>query len=158
MGPGRDSTWHSGTGIRRSEIVTRAESWLEPAVPHHRNRFHHNEYGIYRTDAAGYVSMAWAVLGIPPRRHGGLDVAGLAASSDLIAAAGLRAGDALLRTEPPAHVALFHEWTDRSHLSYWGYEQAHETGAVHRAITYPYDTRTGSACLYMARRYHFLTD
>lgn len=155
MGPGRDSAWHSGSGIRRSEIVTRAESWLHPSVPYHRNRFHHNEYGIYRTDAPGYVSMAWAVLGDPPRRHGGLGIDGLTALSDLIAAVELRAGDALLRAEPPGHVAIFHEWADPARLSYWGFEQAGDTGTVHRTIAFPYDDE---ARLFLPRRYRLLTD
>jgi hypothetical protein len=153
MTSGRNSAWHNG--IRRSEIVSRAESWLRPSVPYHRHRFHHNEYGIYRTDGPGYVSMAWAVLGIPPTRHGGLDAAALAALSDLIEAAELRAGDALLRTEPPGHVALFHEWADSSHLTFWGFEQARETGTVHRTMAFPYDE---SARLYLPRRYRNLID
>jgi len=154
MVTGRDSAWlNDSKGTRRSEIVLRAESWLVPPVPYHRNRFHHNEYGIYRTDASGYVSMAWAVLGVPPKRHGGLDIDGLATLSDVIAATELRAGDALLRTEPPGHVALFHEWVDASHLSFWGFEQAKETGAIHR--TFPYDQ---TMRLYLPRRYRNLTD
>jgi hypothetical protein len=157
---GRDSAWHSESRIRRSEIVLRAESWLRSPVPYHRNRFHHNEYGIYRTDAPGYVSMAWAVLGIPPKRHGGLDVAGLAALSDLIAATELRAGDALLRSEPPGHIALFHEWADSSRLTFWGFEQANETGTVHRTIAFPYDNNNpgDEARLYLPRRYRNLID
>ena len=155
MAVGRDSAGRSSSRIRRSEIVSRAESWLLPPVPFHRNRFHHNEHGIYRTDAPGYVSMAWAVLGVPPRRHGGLDIAGLAALSKPIAVAELRAGDALLRTEPPGHVALFHEWVDSSRLSFWGFEQARDMGTVHRTITYPYDD---GARLYEPRRYLNLSD
>ncbi|HYQ67985.1 hypothetical protein [Actinophytocola sp.] len=152
---GRGSAWHNGSGIRRSEIVLRAESWLVPPVPHHRNRFHHNEYGIYRTDAPGYVSMAWAVLGVPPIRHGGLDIAGLAAVSDRIPAPELRAGDALLRTESPAHVALFHEWVDASRLSCWAFEHARGTGTVHRTIDFPHDDAARS---FLPRRYRLLTD
>lgn len=152
---GRDSLWHNSSRVRRSEIVLRARSWLRPSVAYHRRRFHRNEYGIYRTDGPGYVSMAWAVLGIPPRRHGGLGAAELAAVSDLIDAAQLRAGDALLRIEPPSHVVVFHEWADPSRLAFWGFEQAEATGTVHRTIAYPYDD---SARLYVPRRYRLVTD
>jgi hypothetical protein len=99
--------------------------------------------------------MAWAVLGVPPIRHGGLDIAGLAAVSDQIPAPELRAGDALLRTESPAHVALFHEWVDASRLSCWAFEHARGTGTVHRTIDFPHDDAARS---FLPRRYRLLTD
>jgi hypothetical protein len=149
------NTSDSGTRVRRSEIVLRAESWLHPPVPFHRNRFHHNEYGIFRTDGPGYVSMAWAVFGRPPKRHGGMDVAELAELSELISAAELRAGDALLKTSWPAHIALFHEWADPARMTYWGYEQAAGGGTVHRSIAFPYDEPAG---LYLPCRYRLVND
>lgn len=155
MSDGRDSAWHNGSRVRRSEIILRAESWLRPSVPYHRHRFHHNEHGIYRTDSPGYVSMAWAVLGVPPRRHGGLGTVELAELSDLIDNTQLRAGDAILRTEAPDHAAIFHEWVDSSHVAFWGFELAAATGTVHRTIEFPYDD---SAQLYVPRRYRLLTD
>jgi hypothetical protein len=128
----RVTPWPTSAAPRRSDIVLRAESWLRPPVPHHPHRFHRNEHGIYRTDAAGYVSMAWAVLGIPPRRHGGLDVAGLVALSDVITLEEVRAGDALLFDG--GRIALFHEWTDADHVACWGFEQTPDTGTVRHTI------------------------
>lgn len=123
-----------GPMISRGEIVERAESWLQPPVPFGEHRFHQNEYGIYRTDCSGYVSMAWGLPGIPPSRHGGLDTAGLAGVSVQVAKGELRAGDALLAAE--AGAVIFHEWADVERGHYWGFEQS-PGGTVHRRIAFP---------------------
>jgi hypothetical protein len=113
----------------RSAIIHRAESWLHPAVPFSRTRFHHDRHGIYRADDTGYVSMAWGLPGIPPDRHGGLDLTGLTAISPRIAVTDLLAGDLLL---DGTHAALFHEWADTDHTACWVFDQAPATGTTHR--------------------------
>lgn len=118
--------------ITRGEIVTRAESWLREPVAFSATRFHHNEHGIYRTDDAGYVSMAWGLPGIPPDRHGGLDVAGLTAISLPIESADLLAGDLLVHDG--TRVALFHEWADPSRTACWVFEQAPGSGTGHHVV------------------------
>jgi cell wall-associated NlpC family hydrolase len=141
-----------GPPIRRSEIIERAESWLRPSVPYRGTKFHHNEFGIYRTDCSGYVSMAWGLPSVPHDRRGGLDTLGLAKVSEPIDRDELRAGDVLLRTEGSRlirHVAVFHEWTDDDRTAYWGFEQSGGAGTVHRRITYPY----GGQEHYLPRRY-----
>lgn len=137
-----------GPPIRRSEIIERAESWLRPSIPYRTTKFHHNEFGIYRTDCSGYVSMAWGL----PARRGGLDILGLTTVSTTIDRDELRAGDVLMRAEGSRlvrHVAVFHEWTDASETAYWGFEQSAGTGTVHRLIVYPY----GDQLDFLARRY-----
>lgn len=124
-----------GPRISRGEIVERAESWLRPPVPYSSCRYHQNEYGIYRTDCSGYVSMAWGLPGIPPSRHGGLDTVGLARVSVPVAKGELRAGDALLAADGTGAV-IFHEWADVERQHYWGFEQS-PGGTVHRRITFP---------------------
>src|SRR5262245_10784793 len=126
-----------GPPIARIQIVERAKSWLRPTVAYSQSTFHTNEYGTYRTDCSGYVSMAWALPGIPPNRHGGLDTVGLAVVSAEIAKADLRTGDVLLRTEGTnltRHVTIFVHWADSHGNSYWGFEQAGGTGTIHRII------------------------
>jgi hypothetical protein len=123
-----------GPEISRGEIVERAESWLRPPVPFGGHRFHQNEYGIYRTDCSGYVSMAWGLPGVPPSRHGGLDTAGLAEVSVPIAKGELRAGDALLAVGGAGSV-IFHEWADVERKRYWGFEQS-AGGTAHRVVPY----------------------
>lgn len=146
-----------GGPIRRSEIVERAESWLRPSVSYSQTKFHQNEYGIYRTDCSGYVSMAWGLPGVPLNRHGGLDTIGLARISALITKDELVAGDVLLRTEGTnltRHVTIFHEWATGHRTAYWGFEQAGETGTVLRRISFPYDQ---SGELYSPHRYSLIT-
>ena len=144
-----------GAPIRRSEIIERAESWLRPSVAYSTTKFHHNEFGIYRTDCSGYVSMAWGLPGLPLNVRGGLDTLGLATASDPVERDDLRAGDVLLRTEGSRlirHVAVFHEWADDDRTAYWGFEQSGGTGTVHRRITYPY----GGQEHFLPRRYRNL--
>lgn len=131
-----------GPPIRRSMIIERAESWLRPFVAYSQTRFHQNEYGAYRTDCSGYVSMAWNLPGIPPDRHGGLDTIGLAQVSMQINKDELSAGDIVLRTagtNATRHVTVFHEWATGDRTSYWAFEQASGINTVHRKIAYPYD-------------------
>ncbi|CRK60909.1 putative membrane protein [Alloactinosynnema sp. L-07] len=132
------------TGIRRSEIIERAESWLRPSVAHSTTKFHQNEFGIYRTDCWGYVSMAW---GLPDRR-GGVDTVGLAEISTMIGQDDLLAGDILLDAR---HVTIFHEWADRDRAACWGFEQAAGTGTVRRLIPYPHATPRRYVNVYRGR-------
>lgn len=128
--------------ITRDQVLTRARSWLIPPVPYSQTSFHTNEFGSYRTDCSGYVSMAWALPGRPPSRHGGLDTVGLATVSEPVAKDDLAAGDVLLLaagTRMTRHVALFVTWADEDHTAYWGLEQLGGAGTTHRVIAYPYE-------------------
>lgn len=147
-----------GPGITRSQIIERARSWLRPSVAYSQNGFHQNEYGIYRTDCSGFVSMAWALPGKPANRNGGLDTIGLAAVSYVIEKYELLSGDVLICTEGTnltRHVAIFDEWFGGRDNAYWGFEQAGGTGTVHREINYPYDYTTNG---YRVSRYIGIVD
>lgn len=147
-----------GPRITRSQVIERARSWLGPSIAYSQVGFHTNEYGTYRTDCSGYVSMAWALPGKPPNRHGGLDTVGLATVSHVIHKHELLPGDVLIRTEGTnltRHVVIFDKWFDEHGNAYWGFEQAGGTGTVYRAINYPYEhTMTG----YRTSRYIGLID
>jgi hypothetical protein len=148
-------TWESPL-VTRDEVLTRATSWLAPTVPYSQTSFHTNRFGCYRTDCSGYVSMAWALPGRPPNRHGGLDTLGLAEVSEPIGKDDLAAGDVLLRVEGTnltRHVAIFAAWTDETRTAYWGFEQAGGVGATRRVIAYPYEDTTGP---YRPHRYAHL--
>ncbi|GLZ29499.1 hypothetical protein Lesp02_16890 [Lentzea sp. NBRC 105346] len=139
--------------ISRAEIIERAESWLRRPVPYGQHKFHANEYGIYRADCSGYVSMAWGLPGKPPDRHGGLDTVGLAGVSVEVAKGELALGDVLIRsdgTRETRHVVLFAGWADEAGEKYWGYEQAGGACTALRLVSYPYET---SSELYVPRRY-----
>ncbi|ONI85263.1 hypothetical protein ALI144C_13195 [Actinosynnema sp. ALI-1.44] len=132
--------------MSRAEILTRARSWLHPAVAYSSTGYHDNEFGSYRTDCSGYVAMAWALPGRPLDPSGGVDTLGLVRLSTAVTKADLRPGDALVDCfgiVPERHVTLFERWVDSSRTVYWGYEQAIGSGAVHRQIPYPYEQIRG---------------
>lgn len=144
--------------ISRAEILERAGSWLRRPVAYSQNKFHANEYGIYRADCSGYVSMTWGLPGKPTDRHGGLDTAGLAGVSVEVSSGELAAGDVLIRAEGTnltRHVVLFAGWADEAGEKYWGYEQAGGTRTALRLVSYPYET---SPELYVPRRYLHVVD
>ncbi|OXM67333.1 hypothetical protein, partial [Amycolatopsis vastitatis] len=97
--------------ISRSEVMTRSQSWIDEQVPYSQSGTHDNQYGSYRPDCSGYVSMAWH-LGFA-RYTGNLpDVMHNIARSEL------KPGDALFRRDASVqHVALFVRWNDAAHTS-----------------------------------------
>ncbi len=97
--------------ITRSEVMTRSQSWIDEQVPYSQTSSHPNQYGSYRSDCSGYVSMAWH-LGFA-RYTGNLpDVMHTIARPDL------KPGDALFRRDTSVqHVALFVRWNDAAHTS-----------------------------------------
>jgi len=142
--------------ISRDEIIERAESWLRRPVAYSQTRFHGTEFGIYRADCSGFVSMAWGLPGRPPDRYGGLDTVGLAEISVEIEKSDLCPGDVLLRcegTNQTRHVAIFVGWVDEFRDQYWGFEQAGGSTTAHRVINYPYDSTPD---MYVPRRFRFV--
>lgn len=143
-----------GPRLTPSQIIERARSWLRPSIAYSQTGFHENEFGTYRTDCSGYVSMAWALQGKPANQHGGLHTIGLAGVSYLIGKRELRGGDVLLRVEGTnltRHVTIFEKWLDDRGDAYWGFEQTGGTGTVHRTIDYPYENTTAEyhPCRYL---------
>ncbi|GIF47175.1 hypothetical protein DFJ67_7200 [Asanoa ferruginea] len=107
-GANGSSKWTS-----RADVVARARSWIGK-TPYSQNGCHSNAYGSYRRDCSGMVSMAWGLGG------DGADwwTGNLGSASYTIAAADLRAGDALLYhdgTSDGSHVAIFVRWADTAH-------------------------------------------
>lgn len=93
--------------ISRSEVLVRSQSWIDQRVPYSQSVSWTNQYGTYRQDCSGYVSMAW---------HLGFSrsTATLPAVMHSIAKADLRPGDALWRQ---GHIALFIRWNDAARTS-----------------------------------------
>ncbi|MDX3228524.1 VCBS repeat-containing protein, partial [Streptomyces sp. ME19-01-6] len=144
--------------ISRNEVITRAKSWLIPSVPYSQSAYHTNQYGTYRTDCSGYVSMAWGLPGKPQDPNGGTNTVGLTQISNAIGKEDLRTGDALIDAngdENTRHAVLFEKWADAAHTSYWGYEQAGGTGTIYRKIPYPYSSTPGD---YKPYRYRNIVD
>lgn len=108
----------NGPWITREEILSRAESWLDPSVPYSQWVYQDG----YRTDCSGYVSMAWETNG--NFWTGDLNTIAVAISYD-----DLRPGDILLYQNwanpvNGSHVVLFDHWTDDVGGDFAIYEQA----------------------------------
>lgn len=112
-----------------SSAIARAQSWVEAHVPYSQSSYFTNQYGTYRQDCSGYVSMAW---GLPAS----MTTYSLPTVSHPIAKDDLRAGDILLK---PGHTLIFDRWASPERADYWAYEEQHTgTVAVHHVVPYPY--------------------
>ncbi|MFI9724053.1 hypothetical protein ACIHFE_31165 [Streptomyces sp. NPDC052396] len=95
--------------IGRGEVMDRAWSWVAEQVPYSNVGCHRNQFGCYRPDCSGFVSMAWHL-------SLSLDTLRLWNVTSDIPADDLQPGDALLRDSGGwHHVALFVRWADDAH-------------------------------------------
>jgi hypothetical protein len=103
----------STSAIVRNDIMIRGRSWVDERVPYSQSNTHKNQYGTYRTDCSGYVSMAWA-LGQSRTTYTLWDVTKQIGSADL------QPGDALLKDSGGTdHVALFVRWAGQGRPVVW---------------------------------------
>ncbi|WP_157254295.1 hypothetical protein [Nonomuraea typhae] len=114
------ATYAANRTTSRSEALVRAQTWIDARVPYSQSACHGNQYGEYRTDCSGYVSMAWGL------RHS-YTTATLYQVTHEIPRSDLRPGDALNR--PGDHVALFLRWADAAKTKPVVREQAGPNGA-----------------------------
>ncbi|WP_218160270.1 peptidoglycan-binding domain-containing protein [Amycolatopsis marina] len=92
--------------LTRTDILTRAQSWIDERVPYSQSKWHTNQYGRYRQDCSGYVSMAWGLKNV--RWTGNImEVATRISKSKLLP------GDALwVHGSSVQHIAIFVRWAD----------------------------------------------
>jgi hypothetical protein len=113
--------------------IIRAQSWSNAHVPYSQSTYYSNQYGLYREDCSGYVSMAWAL----PLSY---TTQSLPSVSHPIAKSSLAPGDILLNNGSNVglrHATIFAGWANAAQTSYWTYEE-NPDGAVYHAIPYPY--------------------
>jgi hypothetical protein len=92
----------TAAAITRCEVLTRAQSWVDDKVPYSQSDWFDNEYGSYRQDCSGYVSMAWDL-------STSLTTSTLpSVSTELGSFSQLLPGDAV--DHPGSHVMLFKRW------------------------------------------------
>lgn len=116
-----EDTEATAAPIVRNDIMTRGRSWIDERVPYNQQATHKNQYGSYRTDCSGYVSMAWN-LGESRTTWTLWDV------TKKIDASELQAGDALLKDSGGTdHVALFKGWAGTGRPIVW---EEYSTGHV----------------------------
>ncbi|MFI8393056.1 hypothetical protein [Streptomyces sp. NPDC085540] len=95
-----------GGKITRSEVIARAQYWVDQGVPYNQSGYHTDGAGTnYREDCSGYVSMAWHATQ-------SYNTWTLPSTSTEVSKSSLLPGDALNHTE--AHVILFGGWKDRA--------------------------------------------
>jgi hypothetical protein len=111
--------------ITRAQIITRAQLWVAQQVPYSQTAWWTDQYGTYRQDCSGYVSMAWDLDQNTDFWTGNLNLV-----SHTIPAATLLPGDILLSVK---HTVLFADWADPQHTEFDYYEQAHP-GTVARYV------------------------
>ncbi len=106
--PDLQSAGHPAADLKltREDILTRAKSWIDERVPYSQEAKHTNQYGTYRQDCSGYVSMAW---GLKTARWTG-DIMQVATRIDK---KNLLPGDSLwVHSSAHQHMALFIRWAD----------------------------------------------
>ncbi|MYV98115.1 hypothetical protein GT354_07450, partial [Streptomyces sp. SID3343] len=113
--------------ITRSEIMARAQSWVDEGVPYSQSKWWSDSNGSYRQDCSGFVSMSWH-LGSSRVTWTLDDVAIKLGSLD-----DLQPGDMIDNIS--THVVLFAGWTNSSHTTANIYEEAH-SGTDARKATY----------------------
>ncbi|MFJ7276621.1 hypothetical protein [Kitasatospora sp. NPDC098663] len=113
--------------ISRSEIIARAQNWVDQAVPYSQSLWHSDSNGSYRQDCSGLVSMAWH-LG-SSRVTSTLDDI----STQLGSLDDLQPGDMIDNIS--THVVLFAGWTDGNHNTAVVYEEP-RPGLTARKINY----------------------
>ncbi|GAA2739734.1 hypothetical protein GCM10010440_03720 [Kitasatospora cinereorecta] len=132
----------------RSEIMQRAQTWVDQQVPYSMSRFWSDGY---RQDCSGFVSMAWG-LGTSQTTWT------LPNFADRIGKDDLQPGDALIfnnaaNPESGSHVVLFGGWADDAHTRYVALEQT-RPGTMKRTNPYAYWSNSGS---YLPYRYRGLS-
>ena len=120
---------HSREAHADDMMIKRAQTWVDSRVPYSTTAQFKNEYGTYRTDCAGYVSMAWQLP------EPGTNVSGIIARADPIAKEELQPGDVLVNDG--IHVVMFARWANSSQTQYMAYEEP-DVGEVARLYPIPY--------------------
>ena len=137
--------------ITAENIITRAQSWAAAQVPYSQSNYYTNQYGTYRTDCSGFVSMAWGL-------GQSLTTVTLPSVSHVISKEELQPGDVLLNSAPGGngHVIIFAGWSNAAHTAYNGYESSPAYNGAHYTtnVTYAYwGTKYGTFTPYRYNNY-----
>ena len=106
--------------LTRATMQQRGKSWLGK-VWYSESSYYCNQYGRYRQDCSGYVSMAW---GLSTSYWTGT----LVNVSKRIKRSQLRPGDALIhnpQSTATGHVAMFIKWANKAHTEPVVWEESH---------------------------------
>ncbi|WP_327070511.1 hypothetical protein [Kitasatospora sp. NBC_01302] len=139
--------------ITRSEVLSRAQYWVNQGVPYSQSVYSSDGSGsTYRSDCSGYVSMAWHLsssLTTQTLRSVSTQLSGFDA---------LKPGDMLDRYDNGnynIHVVLFAGWTDSTHTSANVYTES-TPGTQAHLDTYTLDYLNSNG--YVPWRYNNIVD
>jgi hypothetical protein len=127
MGVLYDCPGQTGTNqqMSRSTALMRAQSWLSNPVPYNQSACKANQYGSYRTDCSGFVSMAWGAS----RSRTTRDIDQI---THPIGWTELRPADAVNAFDN--HVVMFVRWVDAAKTRMLIVEQAGGVGTQSREV------------------------
>ncbi|MFQ6146953.1 hypothetical protein ACLMNJ_28420, partial [Streptomyces seoulensis] len=108
-----------GGPITRSEVLDRAQSWVDAGVPYSQTDFYTDGY---REDCSGFVSMAWHL-------KSSLTTATLPSVASQIGFGQLEGGDILDYTG--AHTFLFDKWTNQANGDFTYYAESNPDRPTH---------------------------
>ncbi|MFJ4779293.1 hypothetical protein [Streptomyces sp. NPDC088762] len=141
-----------GGKITRSEVMARAQFWVDQGVPYNQSGWYTDGSGTnYREDCSGYVSMAWHATQSYVTQT-------LPNISSEIGKSSMLPGDALNYSE--AHVILFGGWNDKSAGTFTYYAEQNKS-----VLTNKYSANINSSSIagwptsyYKALRYDNIVD
>lgn len=126
----------AGTPAARADVAVpdatvRANSWVAARVGYSQTAYYSNQYGRYRQDCSGFVSMVWGL-------GSSLTTWTLPSVSHPIGKNDLATGDILLdNTGGDAHAVVFDRWTNSARTKYMAWEQT-PPYTVYHELPYPY--------------------
>ncbi|MEV6236846.1 VCBS repeat-containing protein [Lentzea sp. NPDC051838] len=89
--------------LTRSQVIARAQSWIDAGVRYNQGGCYSNQYGNYRMDCSGMTSMAWGLTY-------SLTTWDFHNVAHEIPRSELKPGDALNKSD--THIAIFAGWSD----------------------------------------------
>lgn len=142
--------------LTREQILARGKTWVDVNVKYTQGGTFTNQYGTYRRDCSGFVSMAW---GLNPSGMSAPSTRTLPSFATEISYDDLQPGDIL--NDPGNHAILFTGWNNVARTSITSYEQTTfggifdpDPGAIKRPATYAaWTVATLKADGYKALRY-----
>lgn len=136
------ATAADASAITRPEVISRAQRWVDLAVPYSQTSF----FEGYRQDCSGFVSMAWK-LRWPSGAARSLATDTLLGVSAPITRDDLRPGDAIIRPRTATtwgHAVIFGGWSNAARTHYWAFEASNSAGGTRlRETPYPYWAASG---------------
>ncbi|MEU7096359.1 FG-GAP repeat domain-containing protein [Kitasatospora aureofaciens] len=121
--PQAQATSSMGGQITRSEVLARAQYWVDNHVPYNQGGYAPDPQGsTYREDCSGYVSMAWHL-------NSSLVTSTLPSVSTHENFSDLKSGDILDYTAE--HTFLFANWTNQSNGDFTYYAESNPNDPTH---------------------------